>query len=164
MDHDPIAGLHAAALQQSVIGGVIGAAEHRRRFEAHAGGDRVAILGARIAELREGAKPVPAHDLVAGFELRDPVADRDDFAGGLVAGDEGRVRPKLVFAGQHQHIDVLHAARADADLHLARAGRRRVGHLAQRQHLGPAKRFAHHRFHRLRLYRQSSSTKSPGRL
>src|SRR5207248_7535393 len=65
VDHDPIARLHAAALQQRVIGGVISAAEHGGCFETHAGGDRVAIVGSGIAELCEGADPVAAHDLVA---------------------------------------------------------------------------------------------------
>src|SRR5205085_11333318 len=48
VDHDPIGLLHAAALQQRVIGGVISAAEYGGCFEAHAGRHRVAILGPRI--------------------------------------------------------------------------------------------------------------------
>ena len=68
-------------------------------------------------------------------------------AGRLAAGNERRLRAELVFAGQHQHIDVLHAARLDADLHLTGTGRRRIGHVAQCQHLRTAERLAHHRFH-----------------
>ena len=80
---------------------MVGAAEHGGCFETHAGGDRVAIVGSGIAELCEGADPVAAHDLVARLELRDAIADRDDLAGGLIARDEGRIRPELIFAGQH---------------------------------------------------------------
>ena len=53
-------------------------------------------------------------------------ADGDHLAGRLAARDERRLRAELVFAGQHQHVDVLHAAGADAHGDLAGAGRRRV--------------------------------------
>ena len=125
------------------------AAEHGGLLDAHAVRHGVAILGAGIAELREGAEPVAAHDAVAELEAGDAVADRDDFAGPLVAGDEGRLRAELVFPGEHQDIHVLHAARLDAHLYLARSGRRRIGQLAQGQHLGTAERLANNRSHAL---------------
>ena len=46
-----------------------------------------------------------------------------------------------------QHVDVLDAARADAHLDLARAGRRRIGHVVQRQHLRTAECLADGCFH-----------------
>ena len=71
-------------------------------------------------------------------------------------GIKGGSGPELVFAGEHQHVDVLHAARADPHLHLAGPRRRRVGQVAPRQHLGTAKRLAYHRLHAPYPYRQSS--------
>ena len=68
VDQHPVAGLQSAALQQRVIGGVMRAAEHGGFLDAHAVGHGVAILGAGIAELREGAEPVAAHDPVAELE------------------------------------------------------------------------------------------------
>ena len=72
VDQHPVARLQPAALQQRVIGGVMRAAEHGGLLDAHAVGHGVAILGAGIAELREGAEPVAAHDPVAELEAASP--------------------------------------------------------------------------------------------
>ena len=101
----------------------------------------------RIAEFGECAEPMPAHDAIAELEAGDAGADRDDLARPLIARDKRRVGPELVFAGEHQHVDILRAARPDAHLHLARTGRLRVRHLPQGQHLGPPERLAYDCFH-----------------
>ena len=93
VDQHPIARLQqSAALQQRVVGGVMRAAEHGGLLDAHPVRHGVAIIGAGISELREGAEPVAAHDAVAEPEAGDAVADRDDFAGPLVARDKRRFR------------------------------------------------------------------------
>ena len=148
MDQDPVACFEPAALQQRMIGRVVDVAENCRLLQAHCGGDQIAILGLRITRLREAAEPMAAHHPIAGLEARDAGPDGDDLARAFAARDEGRFRPELVFAGQHQHVDILDAARLDANLQLSGSGRRRVGHLAQCQYLRSAKRFANDRLHR----------------
>jgi hypothetical protein len=82
-----------------------------------------------------------------GLKRGDVGADGDDLAGGLAAWDERGFGAELVFAGQHQHVDVLHAAGADADGDLAGAGRRWIGDVTQREHLRAAECLADHGFH-----------------
>ena len=53
-------------------------------------------------------------------------------------GMNGGLGAELVFAGQHQHVDVLHAAGGDADGDLAGAGRRWVGDFSEREDLRAA--------------------------
>ena len=96
----------------------------------------------------EAAEPVSAHHPIAGFEAGHAGSDGDDLTRALAARDEGRFRPELVLAGQHQDVDILDAARLDADLQLTGSGRRRVGHLTQRQYFRSAKRLANDRLHR----------------
>jgi hypothetical protein len=147
MNQYPIAGFEPAALQQRVVGGAVGAAKHRRLVEAEPGGDRVAVGGRGIRQLGEGAEPVPAHHPVADPEPGDTRPEGNDFAGTLAARHKRRLGPELVFAGQHQDIDILHAARQEPHLHFALTRRRRIGQLMPRQRLGPAKRLADHRPH-----------------
>ena len=113
-----------------MIGGAIGAAEYRSLLEAHAARDRIAILGADIAQLGKRTKPMPAHHPVPDAEPGDIRATRDHFAGCFAARDEGRFRADLVFAGEHQDVDILRAARSDPDLYLAGARWGRVRDLA----------------------------------
>ncbi len=142
VDQDPLACFEPAALDQRVVRGVINVPKHRGLFEAHRRRDLVAVLGLRITELREGAEPMPAHNPITRPEADDVRPDGEDLTRGLAARDEGRLGTELVFSGEHQHVDVLDAARLDANLQLSGAGRRRVGHLPQRQYLRPAKRLA----------------------
>ena len=118
--HSP--GLHPSALQQRVVGGGIRAAEHAGRLHAHARRHEIAQRGLGVAKFGTGAEAVAAHHRVADAELRDAGTDRDDHAGRLAAGNERRLGAELILAGQHQHVDVLHAARLDAHLHLAGPG------------------------------------------
>src|SRR6516165_1821242 len=75
-----------------MIGGAVRAAEHCGLLEAHARRNGVTIFGARIAELGEGAEPMPAHHPVADLEPGDIGANRDHIADCLAARDEGRLR------------------------------------------------------------------------
>ena len=104
-------------------------------------------LGA-FAQLGKRTKPMPAHHPVPEVEPGDAGAARDHFAGRLAARDEGRFRAELVFAREHQDVDILRTARPDPHLYLAGARWGRVRDLAQRQYFGPAERLAHHRLHR----------------
>src|SRR5215813_10732305 len=104
-----------------MIGGAVGTAEYRSLLNAQSARNEIAILRIRIAQFGERSEPMPAHHPVADTEPRDIRADRDDLAGRFAARDERRFRPELVFPGEHQDIDILGAARADPDLHLAGA-------------------------------------------
>ena len=130
VDQHPFAGLQPAALDEGVIGGVVGVAEPGSSFKAHRLGDRVAFRGDRIGERRVAAEPHSVHHPVADLETGDAVADRDDLAGSFVAGDERRLGAELVFASEHQHVDILDTARRHPDLDFAWTRRRRVGQLA----------------------------------
>src|SRR3954447_12349166 len=88
-----------------------------------------------------------AHDRVADGEVVHAVADRSDGASRLAAGNERWFRTKLILSCQHQHVDILHAARDDADLDLTGTGWRRIGNLAQRQDFRATEPLTHHRFH-----------------
>src|SRR6516165_499628 len=140
-----------------MIGGAVRAAEHCGLLEAHARRNGVTIFGARIAELGEGAEPMPAHHPVADLEPGDIGANRDHVADCLAARDEGRLRPKLVFSGQHQDIDILRAPRPDPDLHLAGARRGRLRDLTQGEDLGTTERLAYDRPHPARPYSAASA-------
>src|SRR6516162_1518994 len=140
-----------------MIGGTVGAAENRGLLEAQALRNGVAILGAGIAELGERTEPMPAHHPVADPDPGHVWANRDNFAGRLAARHEGRLWPELVFTGQHQDVDILRAARPDADLHFSSAGWRQVGQLAQREHLGATERLADDRLHAARSYSAASA-------
>ena len=72
-----------------------------------------------------------AHHPIAGLEAGHAGPDGDDLTRTFAARDEGWLRPELVFAGQHQHVDILNPARLDANPQLSGAGRRRVGYLTQ---------------------------------
>ena len=148
MDQDPLACLEPAALQQRMKGRVIDVAENCRVLQAHRGGDQVAILGLRITQLRETAEPMSAHHSIAGFEAGHAGPDGDNLTPAFAARDEGRLWPELVFAGQHEHVDILDPARLDSNLQLSLPGRRRVGHLTQCQYLRPAERLADDSPHR----------------
>ena len=101
---------------------------------------------------------MPAHHLVADLEPGHIGADCHHLASRFAARDERRLRPELVFAGQHQDIDILRAARPDPDLHLAGTRRGRVRDLAQGEHLGAAERLADNRLHsRAPLYSAASA-------
>src|SRR6516164_9109548 len=72
-----------------MIGGAVRAAEHCGLLEAHARRNGVTIFGARIAELGEGAEPMPAHHPVADLEPGDIGANRDHITDCLAAGMKG---------------------------------------------------------------------------
>ena len=111
------------------------------------------------AAVFRGAYSTAYHALLQRGRLK--AADRDHFAGRLTARDERRLRPKLVFSGQHQDIDILGAACPDPDLHLAGAGRRRVRDFAQGEDLRTAERLADDRFHPARRYSAASARAAP---
>src|SRR6516164_801020 len=140
-----------------MIGGAVGATEYRGFLEAQAGRNRVTIFGARIAYLGKRAEPMPAHHSVTDLEPGHIGADCDHFAGRLAARDERRLRAELVLAGQHQDIDILRAARADLDSHLAGARCRRVCHLAQGEDLGTPERLTDDGFHPATPYSAASA-------
>src|SRR6516162_9487234 len=83
---------------------------------------------------------MPAHYPVANLEPGHIGTDCHHFASRFAARDEWRLRPELVFAGQHQDIDILRAARPDPDLDLASTGWWRVWDFAQGEHLGTTER------------------------
>ena len=143
----PLARRQPAALQQRVISGGVGATEDTRRLQAHAIGDLVAQSGLGIAAFSAGAESVPAHDAVPNLETGDTRTNGDHQAGSLTAGDERRVRTELVCSGQHQHIDILHAARGDLHLDFVGGWRWRVRDITPGQHLGATKRLTHYCLH-----------------
>src|SRR5262249_14654541 len=75
----------------------------------------------------------------------------------LAARDEGRLRPELVFASQHQDVDILRTARPDPDLHLAGSRRGRVRDLAQGEHVRTTERLANNRLHPAPPYSAASA-------
>ena len=151
VDQHPVAFLHAAFLQQRVVGGVVGAAEHRGLGEREAGGNQVAARRLGVGQGAEGAGAMARHHLIARLEAIDAGADRDHFPGRLAARDERRLRPELIFAGEHQHVDILGAAGGEADLDFALGRRRRVRQVTPCQHLGATERLADHRLHAVAL-------------
>ena len=75
---------------------------------------------------RARAKLMAAHDPIARPELGHTRSDRDHLPRRLAARNERRVRPELVFPGEHQNVHILHAACADSHLDLPLGRRRRV--------------------------------------
>jgi hypothetical protein len=59
-----------------------------------------------------------AHDAVAHLEIDDCRTDDDDYAGGFATRNKRGFGAELIFSGEHQHIDVLDAPRADSHLDL----------------------------------------------
>src|SRR5260370_214572 len=131
-------GLHAGAPPASAgsvaapaPGGEVAGGEACGLVSAVGGGHKVESPGFRMTNWREAAEPMSGHHSIAGFEAGHAGTDGDDLTRAFAARDEGRFRPELVFAGQHQHVDILNAARLDTDLQLPRARRRRARHLTQ---------------------------------
>src|SRR5947209_1506523 len=100
-------------------------------LDAHPIRDLVAQRSFGVAELGVGAERVAAHDSIAGTEIGYACADGGDDSGGFAARNERRLGLELIFTREHQHVDVLHAARADLHLDLAWTGWRRVRHIPQ---------------------------------
>src|SRR5271167_184689 len=100
---------------------------------------------------------MPAHHSVADLEPGNIRADRDHFTGRLASRDERRLRAELVFAAEHQDVDILRAACANLDLHLAGPRRRRVRHLVQGEHLGTAECLTDDGFHTAIPYSAASA-------
>ena len=100
---------------------------------------------------------MPAHHPVPNLEPGDTGADRDHFASRLAARDEGRLRPELVFTGQHQDVDILRAARLNSYLDVTGTGWRWVWHFAQGKHLGTTERLADDRLHPAPPYSAASA-------
>src|SRR5207302_7599974 len=95
----------------------VAAAEVHPRLSVGAGAPRLAGVAAAATFL------VPEHtDAIADAQIGDAGADLDDFAGGLVAGDERRLDREHAAIGVH--VGEAHARGADANQHLTR---RRLG-------------------------------------
>ena len=122
--------------EQKIFGGQALQHHRRRRLEGNIvrqGHDefRLDIARRRIAAERAGVGHA-----VAGLEPRHPLAERNDLARALVAGNEGRRR--RIGAGAEIDVEKIHADGVLADLDLARAGRRQVAEFLITQNLRPA--------------------------
>jgi hypothetical protein len=129
VDQHPLAGLQPAVVEQGLPGGE-GGQRHRRRLEVADGGG----LGGEIARfdgdiLGGGAIAVPvgeAVDLVAHGQAAGPIAEGDDHARDLVAGDHRSAVPtQAVGPGRWPaQLGWGEAGRADLEEHVANAQRR----------------------------------------
>ena len=80
---------------------------------------------------------------VTGLNIRDALADFDDVAGNLVAGDAGKLGDELR-RGLHDGHGEAHARRLHLDQHFAKSRRTRLALLQDNR---PAKFVKHHRSH-----------------
>ena len=87
VDQHLLAGRKPAALNQCVIGGHVGVAEHRGLFEAEPGRHRVAICLPGVDQLGQCAELGAADYFVAGLEPAHCGADRNDFAALRLGGE-----------------------------------------------------------------------------
>ena len=71
------------------------------------------------------------HHLVAGLEAGDAGARRGDLAGGFRADHQRQFPLGEGHAAKAPEVEMVERDRLDADLHLAVAGRRRIGHVGQ---------------------------------
>ena len=90
---------------------------------AHVLAEIVAAFAAGLAD--PASERAIHHDGIAGRERRDVRADRGDLAGGLRPDHERHLALGEGHAAVAPDVDVVEGDRPDADLHLARAGRRR---------------------------------------
>ena len=92
-------------------------------LERHARRQGQAARGGKAAVFRQPALTGKGRDRLAHRQARHPVTQRVDHARDLHPHDKGQGRAFLVLALDHQQIGKVQPAGADAQPHLARAGR-----------------------------------------
>ncbi len=124
-----LAGLEAALPAERDVARDVRDRKRARFVEAHAGGNGERLRLRCHRHLGEPAVGKDRHHAVARGEARDVRTARGDDAGGLQARAERQRRLRLVVAGHHDRVGVVHRRRLHGDQHLARArdGRRHVG-------------------------------------
>src|ERR1700678_1599148 len=118
---------------------------HRHALEHHGRGLLVADVGRKLdravgrhqAFFGVAGGSIDVGDTVATLEFAHAGADFDDFAGGLIAGDERQAAGCRIEAHAEVNVDEIDAAGVLLDPKLAGPGRRDVD-LFVRQNLGAA--------------------------